>query len=168
MNKMKKLLVVVTGTVLAIGMSLGPVMAGDQTSPTGRGVAQPGGTIKLKGNIIQYGSGGTTLNAGFNNLDTAQTWNCTGSTGCTIGVSAMVQLGNGGNWAICAVVDGNYINPPCPYQGNLPDTGSYVTGNSQQSYTVSSGSHTVQTQVYVTSSTTLANWQTTQQLFKGQ
>src|SRR5439155_20495485 len=123
-----------------------------------------------RGGIIQYGSGGNTLSPGFNNVDTQQTWDCTNSSGCTITTSAMIQIGNGGDWAICAVVDGNYINPPCPYQGNLPDSGSngYVTGNSQQSYPVSTGSHTIQTHVYVTTSTSLAHWQTTSHIAIGQ
>lgn len=163
---MKKLAIFVTGMALALGTSM--AMAADNASPVGGHNLQPGGVIHLKGTIIQYGAGGTTLNAGFNNVDTAQTWTCKGTKGCTITVSAMLQVGNGGNWAICGVVDGNYINPSCPYQGSLPDTGSYVVGNSQQNYTVSAGSHTVSTQVYVSSSTTLENWQTTQAIAGGQ
>lgn len=153
-------------------MSATAALAGDASSPVS-GVSReaPGGVIKLSGTIIQYGAGGTTLNSGFNDLDTSESWDCKDKKGCTIAVSAMVQIGSAttsGNWAICATVDGNYINPACPYQGSIPGTGSYVTGNSQQSYTVAMGTHTVQTTVYVTPSTTLENWQTTQQLLKGQ
>jgi len=163
---MNKLLFAVAGIALTISASIAPAVANHKSSPTGGAV--PPGIIHGRGGIIQYGSGGNTLSAGFNNVDAQQTWNCTYSSGCTITVGAMVQVGNGGNWAICAVVDGNYINPPCPYQGSLPDTGSYVTGSSAQNYTVSQGSHTVQTQIYVTSSTTLGNWQTRQGIAEGQ
>jgi len=156
------------GMALAISALVGPAVAGDRASPTGR--VLPGGVIHGKGGVIQYGSGGNTLSGGFNNVDSPTTWDCTYSEGCTITTSAMIQIGNGGDWAICAVVDGNYINPPCPYQGNLPDSGSngYVVGNSQQNYLVAEGSHTIQTQVYVSSSTSLENWQTTSHLAKGQ
>ena len=166
---MKKLLIAAAGISLTISACIGPVLAGgNKASPTGAAVRA--GIIHGRGSLIQYGSGGTTLSPGFNNVDTQQTWNCKYSSGCTIGVSAMIQLANGGDWAICAVVDGNYINPPCPYQGNLPDAGTngYVTGNSEQNWLVSQGDHTVQTQVYVTNSTTLANWQTHQHISQGQ
>jgi hypothetical protein len=80
----------------------------------------------------------------------------------------MVQVATTGNWAICAVVDGKNISPPCPFQGSLPQVGSYVTGNSQQSWLVGAGTHTVQTQVFVSSAATLGNWQTTRQIRSSQ
>ena len=167
---MNKLLIAITGVALAIPGFVVPAAAAHHhaSSPVG-GAVKPG-VIHGRGAIYQYGSGGTTLNPGFNNVDATQTWNCTYSEGCTITVSSMIQIGNGGDWAICAVVDGNYINPPCPYQGNLPDAGSngFVTGNGQQNWLVSQGSHTIQVQVYVTSATTLGNWQTQSHLAEGQ
>lgn len=165
---MKKHLFVVAAMV-AVTAFAGTTVAAQRkaSSPTGQEVRA--GIVHGKGWIIQYGSGGTLV-SGFNNLDTQQTWNCTNSSGCTVVVSAMVQIQNGGDWAICAVVDGNYINPPCPYQGNLPDAGTngYVTGNGEQNWLVSQGSHTVQTQLYVTNPDTLGNWQTSQHLLSGQ
>jgi hypothetical protein len=164
---MKKLLIA-AGTAITISAFIAPATAHDSSSPVAR-VVKPG-IIHGRGSIIQYGSSGAALVAGFNNVDTPQTWNCKYSAGCTITVSAMIQLQNGGDWAICAVVDGNYINPPCPYQGNLPDPGTngFVTGNSQQNWLVSQGSHTVQTQIYVSSATTLGNWETHQHIAEGQ
>lgn len=168
---MKSLLMAMTGVALAVPGFIGPATAAHhpgKSSPVA-GFVTPG-VIHGRGAIYQYGSGGTALNAGFNNVDAQQTWNCTYSSGCTITVSSMIQIQNGGDWAICAVVDGNYINPPCPYQGNLPDAGTngYVTGNGQQNYIVGQGSHTVQVQVYVTTATTLGNWQTQSHLAEGQ
>lgn len=161
---MKKLMIALAGMALVVSTSM--AMAGNASSPAGSGVVKPQ-VIKFKDSIIQYGSGGASLTGGsFTAIDSAETFTCGSS--CTLTVSAMVQLeaGSGNNWAICAEVDGTLINPACPYQGNTADTGSYVTGNSQQNYTVSAGSHTVQTTVYVSSTTTLANWQTTQSLYK--
>jgi len=166
---MKKHLIAITGLALAIPGFIGPATAAHHASSPVPGYVVPG-VVHGKGGIFQYGSGGNALSPGFNNVDTQQTWNCTYSEGCTITVSAMVQIQNGGDWAICAVVDGNYINPPCPYQGNLPDSGTngYVTGNGQQNWVVGQGSHTVQVQVYVSTATTLANWQTQSHLAEGQ
>jgi hypothetical protein len=187
---MKSLMIAATGMALALSTSVGaaagsnagpkpvpavfppptpiPVAPG-KSSPVAGPTVLPGPII-LKNGVVQSSLGGNTLSAGFNNLDSLQRLNCKSS--CTILVSAMVQLSTAGNWAICAVVDGKNINPPCPYQGSLPDTGSYVTGNSQQSWTVAAGSHTVQTQVFVTSAnafpTTLGNWQTTRLITNGQ
>jgi len=80
----------------------------------------------------------------------------------------MVQISppSGTAWAICALVDSTQINPPCPYQGTLPAVSAYVTGNSQQSFPVSQGTHTVQTQIYVSAASSGANWQTTDEIMK--
>jgi len=123
--------------------------------------------VHLKNGVIQTASGGTTLNHGFNTIDGTQRLSCT--TSCTIFTSAMVQLQTTGNWAICAVVDGKNINPPCPFQGSAAQRGTYITGNSQQSWPVSAGTHTVQTQVFVSSSNSkLGNWQTTREIANSQ
>jgi hypothetical protein len=80
----------------------------------------------------------------------------------------MVQIAPpaGTSWAICPLVDGALINPPCPYQGTLPATGSFVTGNGLSNIAVPSGSHTVQLQVYTSQASTLFNWQVNYTLFK--
>jgi len=64
-------------------------------------------------------------------------------------------------------VDNNYANPGCPYQG-AATSANYQVGNSQQSYVVGSGSHTVKTQVYVANAATLGEWQFTYRIYKGQ
>ena len=124
---------------------------------------------KTVSTFFNYGSsGGASLVPGFNNVDTATTIKCTNAAGCTIGVSSMIQISPpaGTNWAICPVVDGNYINPPCPFQGNLADTSSFVTGNGQSNFQVATGTHTVQTQVYTDQAAGLYNWQVTYTLYK--
>lgn len=164
-----KLLSVLAGMTLAAGFCVQAYAADRGASPV-KGSAQPHAVIALKNLTIGYGSGGNTLNAGFNTISSA-TLNCpaTASKGCTIVVTDMVQLvPPDGFWAICPSVNGTYINPPCPYQGLTPQGGSsYVTGNGQSNYTVSAGtSNTVNCDVYVDNTGTLANWQVTFQLYK--
>lgn len=123
-----------------------------------------GATHKLANTTIDYGTGGTALNAGFNTIDST-TVNCTNAAGCTIGFGLMMQAGGqsaGGNkWAICAVVDGINANPGggCPYQNELPTDSAYQVGNSRQNLAVAAGTHTVTAEVYVTSPATLGEWE---------
>ena len=124
---------------------------------------------KAVSTFINWGSsGGAGLVPGFNNVDTATTIKCANTAGCTIGVASMVQIAPpaGTSWAICPVVDGNLISPPCPFQGSLPDVSSFVTGNGQSNFAVANGTHTVQLQVYVDQSSSLYNWQVTYTLYK--
>ena len=113
-------------------------------------------------------SGGSALNPGFNNVDAATTINCPAAAGCTIGVRSMVQIAPpaGTNWAICPVVDGLSMSPPCPYQGLLPSTSSFVTGNGLSNFAVAKGPHTVQLQVYVDQTSGLYNWEVDYTLYK--
>jgi len=128
-----------------------------------------GGTHKLVNVTENWATAaGTSLVAGFNNLDAATSVSCGNAGGCTIIANSMVQISPpaGTLWAICTVVDGNYANPGCPYQGTLPGAGSYLVGNARANYFVSAGSHTVQTQVYVSNASTLGEWQADYGMYK--
>ena len=124
---------------------------------------------KIVSTFVNWGSsGGAALVPGFNNVDAATSINCANAAGCTITVTSMVQIAPpaGTNWAICPVVDGTYINPPCPFQGHLPNTSSFVTGNGLSNFQVATGAHTVQLQVYVDQASALYNWQVTYTVYK--
>jgi len=128
-----------------------------------------GGTHKLVNVTENWATAaGIGLVAGFNNLDNPTTVKCGNSGGCTIISEAEVQIapGSGALWAICMLVDGNYANPGCPYQGTLPGAGSYLTGNARTNFAVAFGSHTVQTQVYVSVASTLGEWQSDYGVYK--
>ena len=165
---MSKSWVFATAAVLALGL---PTLAsaGSPSDPTRDTQTPVAGIAHLKGTVIVYGSGGS-LAAGFNNIDSATTLSCGTAPTCTIAAADMAQLEagtNGSLWAICVLVDGNYANPGCPYQG-AATSANYQVGNSQQSYVVGSGSHTVQTQVYVANAATLGEWSFTYKIYKGQ
>lgn len=143
--------------------------AGSPTDPTRDQQTQSAGVVKLRGTVIAYGTSGT-LAAGFNNIDSGSTLSCGSAPTCTIEAADMMQIlagTNGALWAICVLVDGNYANPGCPYQGAATNA-NYQIGNSQQSYVVGSGNHTVQTQVYVDTASTLGSWQVTYRIYKGE
>lgn len=156
--------------VLALGL---PTLAnaGSLSDPTQDHQTQSPSSVpvKLKNSVIVYGDGGS-LAAGFNNIDSGTTLACGTAPACTVTAADMVQLiagTNGSLWAICILVDGNYANPGCPYQG-ASTSANYQVGNSQQSFVVGSGNHTVQTQVYVTDASTLGEWQATYRIYKGE
>ena len=121
----------------------------------------PPGTHKLTLSVLHTGSGGS-LAAGFNTIDSTS-FSCGNAAGCTYGFNTMVQVGpqsaSGVLWAICAVADGNYASPGCPYQGAIPTT-NYSVGGSRQSITVSQGTHTLSIQVYVGAASTLGEFET--------
>jgi len=124
--------------------------------------------VLVNDHINSASAAGITLFSGFNNLDAATTIKCNNTAGCTFSVGSMVQasLPAGTFWAICALVDGTYMTPGCPYQGTLPAAGSYVTGNARFNYAVAQGTHTVQSQVYVSAESTLGGWQIDYMLYK--
>lgn len=143
---------------LCLAAAIGPAVA--QTAP-----AKPVKHEKTA-TYMSWGSPGNSLNgteldSGFNNVDTPISITCANTAGCTFEIDAMVGIGySSGNtlWAICAVVDGNFVTtPPCWSQSTVP-SGGVVTGNSSQSIEVSAGRHTVQTQVSVISTAYLQDW----------
>lgn len=124
--------------------------------------------VLVNDHINSASAASVTLDAGFNNLDAATTIKCNNAAGCTFSVGSMVQISPpaGTYWAICALVDGTYMTPGCPYQGTVPAVGTYVTGNARFNYAVAQGTHTVQSQVYVSATSTLGNWQVDYMLYK--
>ncbi len=116
-------------------------------------------TETLQYSVIQYTGAGTALSPGFNAVFQTVV-NCP-AFGCTFGFEDMIQVGlsgtTGNRWAICGEVDGNFINPPCPFQGVVPE-GLYETRNSLQSWVhVGAGAHTLTVLVYVDAAATLGN-----------
>ena len=67
---------------------------------------------------------------------------------CTIGIETMGQIQpQGGDWAICLLVDGLYVS--CPYQGVQAGPTGFVVGNVRGLATgIAAGAHTVDTQFY--------------------
>jgi hypothetical protein len=114
-----------------------------------------------------YNATGVDLPFGFDNVDSPTPITCNNAAGCVIQIAASIQVRSdedGTLWAICTLVDGQYANPGCGYQGELA-TGIYSTGNAQMNYQVAQGKHTVQTQVYVNQESLLGQWQVTYSLF---
>ena len=123
----------------------------------------------LIGDYISSGATpGLSLTTGYHNLDNPTTIKCSNTSGCTISVGSTVQVAPpaGSNWAICAVIDGVYMTPACPYMGVLPGAGSYVAGSERFQVAVTQGTHTVQSQVYVGANSLLGNWQVDYMLYK--
>src|SRR5689334_15896398 len=85
--------------------SVGAIAASDSPVHGARNdSAASGGTHKLVNVTENYaGATGIGLVAGFNNIDSPTTVNCTNTAGCTIISQAMVQIapGSGALWAIC-------------------------------------------------------------------
>src|SRR5262249_7098605 len=96
-----------------------PVHADQQAVPQVPAVSTGFHTLLNAGTAIDWGNGGFTLSPGFTTIDTF-TGFCSRSR-CTFGFELMVQAGNqtqrNNRWAICGVVDGNFVNPDCPFQG---------------------------------------------------
>ena len=121
------------------------------------------------GDYINFGNTpGASIGAGYHNLDAPTSIKCSNAAGCTISVGATAQVAPpaGATWAICAAVDGAYIAPACPFMGVLPGGGSYVAGSERFHATITQGTHTVQSQVYISATSLLGNWQVDYMLYK--
>jgi hypothetical protein len=109
--------------------------------------------------VFQWQACCVSLAGGFN-LAFQTTETCPAS-GCTFGFQDMIQVGNSGTsgnrWAICGLVDGNFVNPPCPFQGIVLGSGLFSVGNSLQTFHSAAGPHTLQLFVYVDAPALLAN-----------
>lgn len=167
---MSKSWIFATAAVLAVSLpTLASAASPSDPTPDHQMRAPISVPIKLKNSVIVYGDG-ASLASGFNNIDSGTTLSCGAAPACTITADDMAQMiagTNGSLWAICVVVDGNYANPGCPYQG-AATSANYQVGNSQQSFVVGSGNHTVQTQVYVANASTLGEWQVSYRIYKGE
>jgi hypothetical protein len=91
---------------------------------------------------------------------------CTNTNGCSIGIESMVQIqSGGGDWAICLLIDGAQTS--CQFQGVQSGPSSFVVGNARGWGTVAAGTHSVQTQVYVSGpSATYQYFQTDARVYK--
>jgi hypothetical protein len=124
------------------------------------------GAAKLLSTVLHNSGGvsGITEAAGeFTNMD-KQKVNCPKTaTSCTIVISMNVQANGGENtgneWAICALVDGAYVDS-CPYTGELLPDGNYAYGYELESTSVAPGSHVVEVQVFSYYGLTVGYWQT--------
>ena len=172
-------LAVVGTAVLALSLAPAVKASGTHNGSPAPTMAQPNVSIEaastkhvLINTVSDNGSsGGAALNPGFNTIDTT-TVVCpaTAKNGCTVGIESMIQVngatGAGNAWAICPAVDGTYMNPPCPFQSNVPFDGSWLVGNGRSSYPVAIGTHTVTMQVYVSASAGLYNWEVDYRTYK--
>jgi hypothetical protein len=144
-------------------------LAGSDVSGAKKG-AQPeafsAGLKLLKTYFETNNANGTALASGFNVYGSAQTVNCTVSAGCYILVNANAQVAAAAAInpsAIVIKVDGTTINAPF----NTPvSTSSFTVMTYQTGIAVPVGNHTVTTEVYVTSATTLHRYNTEVKLYK--
>ena len=165
---MKNVTFLIGAAVLALSFVFQtPGYAQDRSSPaapTGPrpGAQEPATTSPpeaVQYSILQWQACCVQLQAGFNLA--FQTVETCPTNGCTFGFADMIQVGNSGTsgnrWAICGAVDGNFINPPCPFQGIVLGAGLYSVGNSLQNWHSGAGGHTLQLYVYVDAPALLAN-----------
>lgn len=133
----------------AISFALPSLAASDEMQATKPVVHRLSKTFIVWGNTAK----GSSLAAGYNNIDAPMPIACGGPNGCTIEINVMATMGgaslHGTHWSICAVADGVLVSsPPCQVQTQL-DNALVMTGNSRQSVQVAKGKHTVQTQLYI-------------------
>ena len=99
--------------------------------------------------VLESGNPGSTLNTGYNTIETASV-KCPRST-CTFGMSIMASVSNAtctNEWAIVGLVDGNSVDGG-PLQEALPHGGKQQTRTWQGAYQAGNGSHTLAFQIYV-------------------
>ena len=125
------------------------------------------GALKLQKTYFETATAsGAALAAGFNPYGSTQTVNCANTAGCFIIVNANAQVAGVASVnpsAIVIKVDGAAINAPF----NTPvSTTSFTVMHYQTGIAVPLGSHTVTTEVYVSSPTTLHRYNTEIKLYK--
>jgi hypothetical protein len=164
--------------VSLLATAVAAVAAGPAGSPKGapaahagnaQGLAAPGPNTKEKliGTYNATGNGVSTALPQFAFTTIASnTIKCGNATGCSVGIGTMSQIQSAGaDWAICLLIDGTSVS--CQYQGVQSGPSSYVVGNARGWGTVSSGTHTVDTQLYTESaSATYQYFQTDVNVYK--
>ena len=150
-------------------------LAGPAGSPPGAGMkraaATPEATVGPKKLVNTWIGSGNGNNAAlpqfvYTTIETTVV-NCANAAGCTIGIESMAQIKpQSADWAICLRVDG--VSASCQYQGNLQGPSGYVIGNARGVKTgITTGSHTVTTQLYVEGvGATYAAYQTDVRVYK--
>jgi len=165
MNKIVKLGLTVTLTVLLVGAYFAVSAASTQPTGPSRNIsglklAPPTNYEGLRSNFVTTGIVYASLSAGFNQLDSVQ-FNC-GSSGfstCTLVVSNFATTSGGGiandDRAFCLVVDGAIVGA-CAYDGYDAADGSYSAMNATNNISgLGVGSHNAAMLLYSTSGTTL-------------
>jgi hypothetical protein len=158
--------VLIAATVFAVSFVFQtPGYAQDRSSPAGTSgkPSAPAVTTSdpeaLQYSVLQWQPCCVNLLAGFN-LAFSTTLTCP-TSGCTFGFQDMIQVGQSSaasnHWAICALVDNSFVNPPCPFQGIVPTGGFFAVGNSLQNWHASAGAHKLDVYVYVDAAASLGN-----------
>ena len=123
--------------------------------------------LKAVGTAISANGVVTAVPAGTTVIDT-QKIKCSNADGCIISVAAMVQAisnSGSGQWEICALVDGNLVQPGCPVQGTVPSS-NYVVGNLRVDASVDSGTYTLQTEIVMPAAGSIAARESEYTVFK--
>jgi hypothetical protein len=124
----------------------------------------PAANHRLTHTFVDIGAPGAIDPSGFTPIDGPVTINCGNTAGCTIVVTSFAESGfqtsAGDRWGICTKLDGAF-GGICTFQGVLPSDGSFVSGSFTNVLTVAKGPHTVQAELYLDTTATLAQYSNT-------
>jgi hypothetical protein len=120
---------------------------------------------KLTHTFVDIGAPGASDSAGFTAIDSPVTISCGNTAGCTIVVTSFAEPGgqssSGNAWGICTNLDGTIGAGICTFQGVLPSDGSFVSGSFTNVLSVAKGTHTVQAELFLDATATLAQYSNT-------
>ena len=120
---------------------------------------------KLTHSYVDVGAPSASDGSGFTAIDSPVTINCGNSAGCTIVVTSFAEPGgqtsSGNAWGICTNLDGTIGAGICTFQGVLPSDGSFVSGSFTNVLSVAKGTHTVQAELFLDATATLAQYSNT-------
>jgi hypothetical protein len=141
----------------AIGMQSGSHAADNPcaTSPDSRFAdEQSGASITYKSSnvtlTVHRGKGGTPLTIGFNALDKAVPLNCVDPAGCVLTSTSLIK--SAFNSFVCTYLDGKSMRPPSLNISTDP-------GSTLQSARVTTGAHSVVTEIKALNNDTLGPWE---------
>jgi hypothetical protein len=109
--------------------------------------------------VVHQGKGGTPIVVGDNFLDQQRSIKCRSASGCLLTITTMVQ---GSDGYICALIDGFRANPFPPFMNSASDPVTTL-----QNVKVTTGSHTIQTDVRAANTGTLGSWEVNYTLYDG-
>jgi hypothetical protein len=95
-------------------------------------------------------------------LDAQTTIKCPGLKACSLHTVAQVQWlpsVTAGEWDICVMVDGHFINKACYFQGTVSMANGFVSGTDLENWAMTPGTHTVQSFIYTEQVGTVASYQ---------
>ena len=120
---------------------------------------------KLTHTFVDIGAPDASDAAGFTAIDSPVTITCGNTAGCTIVVTSFAEPGgqssSGNAWGICTNLDGTIGAGICTFQGVLPSDGSFVSGSFTNVLSVAKGTHTVQAELFLDATATLAQYSNT-------